>query len=151
MAEDALLLRELTPEDYDAAMALWLGSAGVGRSQDDTREYMTAFLARNPGCSFAAEENGCLVGAIMAGHDGYRGYIHHTAVAEGCRGQGVGRRLTEAALQALGDQGIHKVALVAFETNTGGNAFWEKMGFTVREDLVYRNRRINNFEEGNPR
>lgn len=86
MAEDALLLRELTPEDYDAAMALWLGSAGVGRSQDDTREYMTAFLARNPGCSFAAEENGCLVGAIMAGHDGYRGYIHHTAVAEGCRG-----------------------------------------------------------------
>lgn len=40
---------------------------------------------------------------------------------------------------------------MAFETNTGGNAFWEKMGFTVREDLVYRNRRINNFEEGNPR
>ena len=148
---NSVRLREMTPADYDDAMALWLGSAGVGRSPDDTPEYLAAFLARNPGCSFVAEANGRLVGAIMAGHDGYRGYIHHTAVAESFRGRGIGRRLTEAALQALGDQGIHKVALVAFESNQGGNAFWESLGFTVRSDLLYRNKRIQNFEEGNPR
>ncbi len=148
---EAITLRAMTPADLEEAMSLWLGSAGVGRSPDDTPEYLAAFLARNPGCSLVAEENGRLVGAIMAGHDGYRGYIHHTAVAVEARGRGIGRRITDAALGALADQGIHKVALVAFRDNPGGNAFWETMGFTVREDLVYRNKRISHFEEGNPR
>ena len=45
-------------------------------------------------------------------------------------------------MEALEKLGIHKAALVVFARNQGGNAFWEKQGFTVREDLVYRNRAI---------
>lgn len=52
---------------------------------------------------------------------------------------------SEAALNALEQEGIHKVALVVFEENMKGNLFWEKAGFTVREDLVYRNKNIVNF------
>ena len=48
----------------------------------------------------------------------------------------------DAALDALAGEGITKAALVAFARNEQGNAFWEKMGFTAREDLVYRNRAL---------
>ena len=45
----------------------------------------------------------------------------------------------ERALQAVGELGIHKAALVVFARNQQGNAFWEKMGFTLRTDILYRN------------
>lgn len=48
----------------------------------------------------------------------------------------------ERLLAALRKIGIHKAALVAFSQNQAGNTFWEKMGFTVRTDLTYRNRAL---------
>ena len=80
---------------------------------------------------------------ILAGNDGRRGYIYHTAVRPDHRRGGIGRSLAEAALEALRRLGIHKVALVVFGRNEGGNAFWARMGFTEREDLVYRNRALS--------
>ena len=62
------------------------------------------------------------------------------AVPSATRRQGIRRRLVEAALKALKEQGIHKVNLVAFAHNEKGNAFWEKMGFTQRPNLIYLNR-----------
>ncbi len=49
-------------------------------------------------------------------------------------------------MTALEAEGIHKVALVAFEKNVSGNRFWEKAGFTVWDDLVYRNKAIHQLE-----
>ena len=89
-----------------------------------------------------AEEGEEILGVIMAGHDGRRGYIYHTSVREDARQQGIGSVLVEAALEALSQEGISKAALVAFEKNGGGNAFWERMGFTVRTDLTYRNKAL---------
>lgn len=136
-------IKIMEPKDYESAMILWYGSEGVGQSPDDTKEYITNYLIRNPHTSFVAVEEGELIGAIMAGHDGYRGYIHHTAVLEEYRNQGVGSLLVENALDAMKREGIKKVALVAFETNKSGNEFWQSRGFTVREDLIYRNLRIS--------
>ena len=78
----------------------------------------------------------------MAGHDGRRGYIYHTAVSPRHRHRGIGSELVNAALNALEAEGITKVALVVFSRNEDGNAFWEKLGFTQREDLAYRNRAL---------
>lgn len=78
----------------------------------------------------------------LTGHDGRRGYISHTAVLPAHQRQGVGKRLVEIALKALKEQGINKVNLVAFAHNEKGNAFWEKMWFTQRSDLVYRDRAL---------
>ncbi len=91
---------------------------------------------------FVAEEQGIIIGVIMAGHDGRRGYIYHTAVAPGKRNKGVGKELVDSATEALHGLGIIKVALVVFEHNEIGNAFWEKQGFTARSDLVYRNKSL---------
>lgn len=133
-------IRVLTPADYDAIHALWLACAGMGLNDvDDSRQGIERYLRRNPSTSFAAVEDGAVIGCILAGHDGRRGYIYHTAVHPDHRHRGAATALTEAALAALKAEGVSKAALVVFAHNGVGNAFWERMGFTVREDLTYRN------------
>ena len=130
-------------EDYDAVLALWLSCPGMGLNDvDDSRQGIARYLARNPDTCFVAGDGTRLAGAILAGHDGRRGTIGHTAVAPEFRGRGVGRALVAAALEALARQGIAKVNLVAFARNGAGNAFWARMGFAAREDLVYRDRAL---------
>ena len=138
-----MTIRLMAIADYNALYSLWTSTPGMGlNGLDDSREGIAKYIARNPNTSFVAEDDGIITGAIMAGHDGRRGYIHHTCVRADRQGQGIGRALVKAALDALKAEGIHKVALVAFSRNENGNAFWEKMGFTAREDLVYRNRAL---------
>ena len=142
-----MTIRLMLAADYDAIYALWLSCKGMGLNNvDDSREGIGRFLQRNPTTCFAAEEEGELVGVIMAGHDGRRGYIYHTAVHPDCRRRGIGEALVNAALDALRACGVTKVALVAFERNEAGNAFWARMGFSARNDLVYRNRTLTEME-----
>ena len=82
----------------------------------------------------------------MAGHDGRRGYIYHTAVLPEYRNHGIAKKLVDCVMDALDNEGINKVALVAFKRNEIGNGFWEGIGFTEREDLVYRNKNIHVLE-----
>jgi len=136
-------IRVMTPADYDGVYSLWQNTPGMGLNNiDDTREGIEKYLYRNPTTCFVAENKGEIVGVILTGHDGRRGYIHHLAVAENCQRQGLGSALLDAALEALKAEGIIKVALVVFARNEKGNAFWEKMGFTVREDIIYRNKAL---------
>ena len=137
-----MTIRKMTIVDYDEVYSLWLSCKGMGlNSLDDSREGIARFLVRNPQTCFVAEEKE-IVGVIMAGHDGRRGFIYHTAVSPEQRGRGIGTALVNAALDALKAEGISKVALVVFERNEGCNRFWEKMGFARRDDLVYRNRSL---------
>ena len=70
----------LTIESYDAVLALWKQCEGVGLSDADSKEGIQRYLDRNPGMSFVATASGVVVGAVLAGHDGRRGYVHHLAV-----------------------------------------------------------------------
>lgn len=137
------MVRKMLISDYKAIYDLWLSCKGMGLNDvDDSEDGIARFLSRNPETCFVAEKEGKLVGVIMAGNDGRRGYIYHTAVHPDCRKQGIGSTLVDTALSALKQIGISKVALVVFEKNAGGNAFWEKQGFTVRSDLIYRNKSL---------
>lgn len=139
--------RIMTADDYDGVYDLWINTPGMGlNTTDDSREGIAAYLERNPTTSFVAQEDGRIIGVILAGHDGRRGYIHHTAVSIGCRGRGVGRELVRLALCALEKQGISKAALVVFARNETGNGFWEHLGFERRTDLVYRNLSLRELE-----
>lgn len=135
-----MMLRLLTARDFAALHALWTATPGMGLNDvDDSPEGVARFLRRNPTTCFASVADGQLIGCILAGHDGRRGYIYHTAVRQEYQRQGIGHALVRAALDALKAEGIAKVALVAFRRNEKGNAFWEKEGFILREDLAYRN------------
>jgi N-acetylglutamate synthase len=138
-----MTIRQMTMDDYDGVYALWLSTPGMGlNTTDDSPEGIRAYLNRNPSTCFVAEDHGEIIGVILSGHDGRRGFIHHTAVSTKRRKVGIGSALVNHAMDALKQEGIHKVALVVFAKNEIGNGFWEKRGFTSREDLVYRNKNI---------
>ena len=137
-----MLIRNMIPADYDLMMKLWRSSPDIGVNPDDNKEYIEKFLTRNPNTSFVAVEDDEIIGTVMAGHDGYRGYVHHTCVSDNFRRKGIGTLLVDAAVDALKNEDINKVFLVVFKTNENGNAFWEKQGFKIREDLYYRDLRL---------
>ena len=135
-----MIIRKMHMDDYDKVYQLWLSCQGMGlNSIDDSKVGIELFLKRNPDTCFVAKEGETVKGVIMAGNDGRRGYIYHTAVLPSCRHQGIGAQLVHSALTELKAVGISKVALVVFDRNEDGNLFWEKQGFIKREDLVYRN------------
>lgn len=141
------MIRIMNIDDYEKVYDLWIHTEGMGLNEtNDSKEGIQKYLIRNPTTCFVAEENGEMIGAIMSGHDGRRGYIYHTTVKEEYRGRGIGKSLVESTMTALEQEGIHKAALVAFEKNISGNAFWENIGFTVRDDLVYRNKNIHELK-----
>lgn len=136
-------IRKMMIDDYDEVYALWMSCTGMGLNNlDDSRNGIDAFLKRNPDTCFVAKNDNKIVGVIIVGNDGRRGYIYHTAVNPQYRKQGIASQLVGTALEALKQSGINKVALVVFDRNENGNQFWESQGFTVREDLVYRNKTI---------
>ena len=134
----------MTMGDYQKVYQLWTSTSGMGmRSLDDSEDGIRKFLDRNPRTCFVAEAGIEIVGVILSGHDGRRGYIYHAAVREKDRGKGIGAALTQAVEHAMHNEGIHKIALVVFSHNDIGNRFWEKQGFISRPDLVYRNKSLN--------
>lgn len=136
-------IRKMVVEDYEEVYTLWLSCSGMGLNNlDDSKEGIAKFLNRNQDTCFIASDNDRIVGAILSGHDGRRGYIYHTSVHPDYRKQGIGTRLVDQAMKALDFCGINKVALVVFDNNVEGNAFWERKGFTRRNDLVYRNKAL---------
>jgi N-acetylglutamate synthase len=139
-----LEIRIMAIEDYEEVYKLWSNTAGVGmRSLDDSREGISKFLQRNPTSNFVALIKNEIVGVILSGHDGRRGYIYHAVVKVEFRGQGIGKALIEAVYKALKDEGINKIGLVVFKTNEIGNPFWQSQGWDERTDLNYYNKSIN--------
>lgn len=99
------MIRIMTPDDYDAVHACWMACTGMGLNTiDDSREGIARYLKRNPNTCFVSEHDGTITGAILAGHDGRRGYIYHAAVNPAYRHQGIGTALVNAALHALANE-----------------------------------------------
>ncbi len=124
-----------TMDAYDAVFGLWTACEGVGLSDADSRPNIERFLLRNPGMSFVARDGEVIIGAILAGHDGRRGYLHHLAVHPEYRRRGIGHLLFETALDALRAAGIKKCHGFVFRDNVRGLDFWRAVGWTVREDV----------------
>ena len=138
-------IRRMTISDYNGVYQLCANTPGMGLNNlDDSYDGIERYLKRNPTtCFVAVSGDEEIIGVILCGHDGRRGFIHHTAVKVSERKQGIGSALVNAALQGLQEEGIVKVALVVFTVNEVGNDFWEKHGFISREDLIYRNKTLN--------
>jgi N-acetylglutamate synthase len=123
------------PQDYEQVMALWQATEGITLREADSRDAILAYVARNPGLSFVARDGAVVAGAVLAGTDGRRGYLQHLAVAPSHRGRGVGRALAERVVEALSAAGIAKCHLMVRQENERAKAFWEHLGWTLREDI----------------
>ena len=134
--------RSMTLDDYDAVYELWKSTPGIGLSEADSREEIDKFLKYNPGRCFVALDGDVLIGAIMCGCDGRRGYLHHLAVRPQYRQQGIGRQLVEECMNALRATGIDKAHIFVFKDNESGKVFWRNAGWQEREDLVVMSRMV---------
>ena len=107
-----MFYRKMVIDDYDKVYSLWISCAGMGLNNlDDSKEGIDKFLKRNPDTCFVAIDNETIIGVIMVGNDGRRGYIYHTSVDPNYRMKGIGKTLVNTALDALFKLGINKVAL----------------------------------------
>lgn len=134
-------IRKMLISDYEKVYDLWMSCKNMGFNDlDDSKAGVKKFLDRNPNTSFVAEEENKIIGIILSGHDGRRGYIYHVCVREECRNKKIGSQPVSKSPEALKNEGINKVALLVFNKNEIGNAFWQKQGFIERVDVKYRNK-----------
>jgi N-acetylglutamate synthase len=124
------------PSDYDEVMALWQVTEGLTLREADSRAAVVHYLAHNPGLSFVARDGGRLIGAVLAGADGRRGYLQHLAVAPTHRRQGVGTNLANRVLEALRAAGLAKCHLFVRSENASARKFWQRLGWTARDDVT---------------
>jgi len=101
----------------------------------DSLEATQRYLERNPELSFVTIEDAQIVGFIMAGHDGRRGYLQHLFVLPAHRGQGIAQTLVSASLSALSEIGIYKSHLFAMRDNTLANDFWKSQACEYRDEV----------------
>ena len=129
-------IHEMTIQDYDEVRVLWEESEGLKLSEVDSKDAIARFLDQNTGLSFVARDNDQLVGAVLCGHDGRRGYIDQLVVRKSHRRQGIGRALVTRCVYNLMRMGIRKWHLFVLEDNQNAIAFWKELGWAQRVELV---------------
>jgi len=119
----------MTLDDYDELLPLWRAAEGVYIGEADTREGVGRYLERNPGLSLVARAGERLVGAVLCGHDGRRGLLHHLAVAPEWRRRGIARALVERCHESFKALGIPRCYIFVMTDNESGRKFWESLGW----------------------
>ncbi|WP_035796060.1 GNAT family N-acetyltransferase [Clostridium akagii] len=128
-------IRKMKIEDYETVVELWNNTKGVQLDEADSKENISRYLNRNPGLSLVAERGNEIVGAVLCGHDGRRGFIHHLAVHEGHRMNGIGKKIMAECLNMLKKEHIELCYLFVFIDNDHGIKFWNTLGCEKTEDL----------------
>ena len=144
--ENKLTYKIMTAADYDELYALWNQVEQTKRALnpvDDSREGISRYIKRNPSTCFAALSDGKIVGSILTGHDGRRGNIHHLCVHPDFQRKGIAATLVSKAEEALKKEGIQKLFGLVFKDNDKANSFWDKQGYSLRTNLNYRNKSLN--------
>lgn len=136
-----LTIRPYEAGDRAALEQLWSGVFPDDPPWNAPAAMIDRKLRVQPELLLVATTDGRLVGAVMAGFDGVRGWIHHLAVAPECRRRGIATRLVRASESGLRRLGCGKVNLQVRSTNTAVVAFYRSVGYSV-EDRVSMGRRL---------
>ncbi len=128
--------REMIAEDHTTLHNIWKNTPGLTLRKADSLEGFTAFLKRNPGFSFVAENQGQVIGGVLGGHDGRFGSIHHLVVLPAFRNQGVGQKLVSLSLQKIEASGMEKCHIFINKDNPVGIEFWKNHGWIERNELT---------------
>ena len=126
---------ELAEEHLDKVLEFWQSIEGIGLSNTDSKPSLLKYLDRNPSMSYVVLSDGEIIGTVLCGHDGRRGYIHHLAIAEQHRGEGIGGTLIDLSSQALRKEGIDKCHIFVFSENAAGQDFWRSLNWRERDDV----------------
>lgn len=130
-------IRPLVDADVDAVFALW-HAVGLTRPWNDPHEEIRRARAVSPELLLVAEHDGAVVGTVMAGYDGHRGWLHYVASAR----PGAGRALVAEAERRLVALGCPKVMLMVRSDNAGVLGYYDSLGYDRDAVLVAGKRLI---------
>ncbi len=128
-------IREFRLNDYDEVLALWKSSGLILRPGDDL-EGIKLKLQRDPDLFLVAEDGREIVGVVMGGWDGRRGWINHLAVKPNRRRTGIGSSLVGELERRLFEKGAKKVNAQIYQGNSASFDFFKSVGYEVHSDLV---------------
>ncbi len=125
-------------EHYEAALSLW-GSVGTGVhvGPSDAPAEIEKKLQRDPDLFLVAEEDGVLIGTVIGGFDGRRGFIYHLAVLPEHQGRGIGMTLMDEVEGRLRAKGCIRCYLLVMPDNVEAIQYYEKRGWKLLNDLPY--------------
>ena len=129
------IIRPMTIDDYEEVFAMWQITTKRALSSADEKPQIERYLRRNEGLSQVAVADGRIIGTVLAGHDGRRGFIHHMAVIPEFRRRRVGHSLAETAIKKIAAEGIEKTHIFCYQNNETGQKFWSDFGFEKRGDI----------------
>ena len=129
------IIRPMTIDDYEEVFAMWQITTKRALSSADEKPQIERYLRRNEGLSQVAVADGRIIGTVLAGHDGRRGFIHHMAVIPEYRRRRVGHSLAETAIKKIAAEGIEKTHIFCYQNNETGQKFWSDFGFEKRGDI----------------
>jgi ribosomal protein S18 acetylase RimI-like enzyme len=139
---EGITVRRARPEDAQAVLGLWAQERSEHATTADHLDDVERLIANSPAALLVAERGDEIVGALIAGWDGWRGNMYRLAVREGHRRQGIGIALTRAGEEYLYSRGARRVtALVAFGDDAAGT-FWESAGYPQDQEI---GRRVRNL------
>ena len=135
---EGIVYRCLEKDDIKSVLLFWkcLDGVHLHSNGEETVEEISRYLEINPGLSYVAVCNGEIVGAILCGHDGRRGYMNHLGVDSAYRKQGIGKHLIQLAEEQLRTIGIKKEALFVLCENKAAQSFYEQIGW--KEETVIK-------------
>jgi N-acetylglutamate synthase len=138
-------LRRLTLDDHVAILALWQ-RAGLHSIRPEGRDSRAEFDKQLAGGQMAIglEENGRLIGVVLATHDTRKGWINRLAIDPDYRRQGYGEQLVRAAEEALRAAGMKLIAAFIEEGNAASLTLFDKLGYAVHPNIYYVSKRDSN-------
>jgi len=128
-------IRCFSPADEPAVVDLWTRVFGYGAPHNEPRLVIRQKLAADPDLFFVATIDQAVVGTVMGGYDGHRGWIYSLAVEPQFRRRGIASQLMQQVEAALVKRGCHKVNLQIFGTNAEVVQFYERIGYKVEERI----------------
>ena len=135
-------IRRYRPADFDGVQSLWEEAFPNDPPWNRAETAIPAKLAFQPDLLFVAIGGGAVIGSIMAGYDGHRGWLYAVAVRQECRRGGVGAALVREAERALAELGCEKVNLQVRASNEAVARFYTKLGYAI-EDRISLGRRLS--------
>ncbi|HOB12534.1 MAG TPA: GNAT family N-acetyltransferase [Syntrophomonadaceae bacterium] len=121
--------------DIPYMLELWQDTPGVGLGPGDDEISLTAFMQRNPTTCLVLKYQDSIIGTVLGGFDGRRGYIYHLVVHKDFRRQGYGKKLLQEAVKQLKALKADKIHLFVLKTNPEVEGFYEKQGWIKRKDI----------------
>ncbi len=137
-------IRQFTQLDQEQEISLWKVS-GLTVPWNDPEKDISRKLKVNPELFLVAEENEKIIGSIMGGYDGHRGWINYLAVCPNHRKKGIGKKLMLHAEEKIKEKGCPKINLQVRENNTDVIAFYNAIGYSEDKAISFGKRLIEDL------